>query len=258
MDPWLEHPARWPNVHQRFITYAGDLLGAQVGAGFFVAIGERVYVEAPARTLYPDVSVVEAPDRVPSSVSGQAASGPAVADAPMIVRLRPVERREPFLELRTADADERVVTVIEVLSPANKRPGAGRELYLRKQTEVLASDVSLVEVDLLRAGESTVALPPELAGEAPYRVVVSRASDREARELYAVPLRSRLPRVAVPLVAGVPDVVLDLGAVLHQVYDRGTFGRRLDYAAAPLPPLGDDDLAWARGVVAAGTSSEER
>ncbi len=42
MDPWLEHPARWPNVHQRFITYAGDLLGAQVGAGFFVAIGERV------------------------------------------------------------------------------------------------------------------------------------------------------------------------------------------------------------------------
>lgn len=245
MDPWLEHPARWPNVHQRFITYAGDLLGAQVGAGFFVAIGERVYVEAPNHTLYPDVSVVETPRRAPTP------AGSVVADAPTVVRLRPVERREPFLELRTADADERVVTVMEVLSPANKRPGAGRELYLRKQAEVLASDVSLVEVDLLRAGEPTVALPPELAGDDPYRVVVSRASDREARELYAVPLRSRLPRIAVPLVAGVPDVVLDVGAVLHQVYDRGTFGRRLDYAAQPVPPLADDDLAWARGVVGA-------
>lgn len=245
MDPWLEHPARWPNVHQRFITYAGDLLGAQVGADFFVAIGERVYVEAPNRTLYPDVSVVETPGRAP------AVAGSVVADAPTVVRLRPVERREPFLELRTADADERVVTVVEAPSPASKRPGAGRELYLRKQAEVLASDVSLVEIDLLRAGEPTVALPPELAGDAPYRVVVSRASDREARELYAVPLRSRLPRVAVPLVAGVPDVVLDLGAVLHEVYERGTFARRLDYATQPVPPLADDDLAWARGVVEA-------
>lgn len=241
MDPWLEHLARWPNVHQRLITYAADQLGAQAGAGFFVAIGERVYIEAPARTLYPDVSVIE-------TAAGRAGGGPALADAPTVLRLRPVERREPFLELRTADADERVVTVIEVLSPANKRPGAGRELYLRKQAEVLASDASLVEIDLLRAGEPTVALPPELAGHEPYRVVVSRASDREARELYAVSLRARLPRVGVPLSAGAADLVLDLGAVLNDVYDRGTFGRRLDYATDPVPPLAPDDLAWARSL----------
>ncbi|MCO5171491.1 MAG: DUF4058 family protein [Planctomycetes bacterium] len=242
MDPWLEHPARWPNVHQRLVTYAGDHLGAQVGEGFYVAIGERVYVEAPSCTLYPDVSVIEAPAPPPRSGSA------AVADAPTVVRLRPVERREPYLELRTADADERVVTVIEVLSPANKRPGAGRELYLRKQAEVLASDASLVEVDLLRTGEPTVALPAELAEDAPYRVVVSRASDREARELYSVGLRGRLPRVGVPLLPGVADVVLDLGAVLTEVYDRGGFGRRLDYASEPVPPLGSDDLAWTRGL----------
>lgn len=244
MDPWLEHPARWPNVHQRLVTYAGDHLGAQVGEGYYVAIGERIYVETPSRTLYPDVSVIDSP--APPPVRPGAA---AVADVPTVVRLRPVERREPYLELRTADADERVVTVIELLSPANKRLGAGRELYLRKQAEVLASDASLVEVDLLRTGEPTVALPAELSGDAAYRAVVSRASDREARELYPIGLRGRLPRVGVPLLPGVADLVLDLGAVLTEVYDRGGFGRRLDYQGTePVPPLDPDDLTWARGL----------
>lgn len=246
MDPWLEHPALWPDVHQRLITYAGDHLGAQVGEGFYVAIGERVYVEAPSRTLYPDVSVVESR---PERPTGAAATGALVADAPTIVHLRPVERREPYLELRSAHADQQVITVIEVLSPANKRPGAGRELYLRKQADVLASTASLVEVDLLRGGEPTVALPVECGGAGPYRVVVSRASDRQARELYAVDVRSRLPRIRVPLVRDVADLVLDLGALLGEAYERGMFARRVDYTTAPVPPLDAETLAWARTLV---------
>lgn len=242
MDPWLEHPALWPDVHQRLITYAGDQLGEQLGDGFYVAIGERVYVEAPSRTFYPDVSVVESrPER-----SSGTSVGSLVADAPTIVHLRPIERREPFLELRSAHGDQRVITVIEVLSPANKRPGAGRELYLRKQADVLVSSASLVEIDLLRGGEPTVALPAECSGAGPYRVVVSRASDREARELYAVDVRARLPRVSVPLTQETVDLVLDLGALLGEAYERGRFARRLDYQKEPVPPLDAETLAWAR------------
>ena len=72
------------------------------------------------------------------------------------------ERREIFVEIRTKapDDQERVVTTIEVLSLANKTPGEkGRDLYLRKQREVLDGDIHLVEIDLLRGGTHTTAAP---------------------------------------------------------------------------------------------------
>jgi hypothetical protein len=197
----------------------------------------------PARTYNPDLSVIEPPrPRV-------AGSGQLLADAPTIVRVQPIERREPFLELRSAHGDHRVVTVLEVPSPANKRPGAGRELYLRKQADVLASDASLVEIDLLRGGEPTVALPPELLGTDPYRVVVSRPSDRLSREVYSIPFATRLPRIRVPLSSEEEDTVLDLGALLADAYERGAYARRIDHARDPVPPLGADDLAWARALL---------
>ena len=59
MDPWLEHPAWWPNVHQSLITYSRDALQHVVGDRYFVSIGERVYVETSDHSYYPDVSIVE-------------------------------------------------------------------------------------------------------------------------------------------------------------------------------------------------------
>ena len=40
-----------------------------------------------------------------------------------------------------------VVTVIEFLSHTNKLSGAGQESYRKKQSEILASNASLVEID---------------------------------------------------------------------------------------------------------------
>jgi hypothetical protein len=131
MDPWLEHPARWPNVHQSVITYSRDALQRQIGDRYFASIGKRVYVEAPEQSYYADVWIVEQ----------RRASGTALevdADRPVVVILEAVEHREVFLELLDAMSDERVVTVIEVLSPSNQRPGQGRDLHRRKQGEVLA------------------------------------------------------------------------------------------------------------------------
>ena len=244
MDPWLEHPARWPNVHQSVITYSRDALQRQIGDRYFVSIGERVYVEAPEQSYYPDVSIVEQP---------RAAAGTALevdADRPVVVILEAVEHREVFLEILDAMSDERVVTVIEVLSPSNKRPGQGRDLYRRKQGEVLASTASLVEIDLLRDGECTVALPSQRHGDSAYRVVVSPAANRFRRELYPIRLRDRLPRVAIPLLEGDRPAVLDLQAVLDETYEKGGFGRRIDYDKPPFPPLGPEDREWAHGMLA--------
>jgi Uma2 family endonuclease len=248
MDPWIEHPSIWPGVHQRLITYAGDLLQASVGPAYFVAIGERVYVESPAsETFYPDVSVVRRhgpTDRADGSGSR------GEADQPTVLVVEPIERREVFLEIHDAATQAKIVTVIEVLSPSNKRLGQGRELYLSKQREVLASSASLVEIDLLRGGEPTVAVPASAALASPYRVVVSLAADRRLRQLYSIQLRDRLPRIAVPLLAADTPVVLDLQGLLDQAYENGGYRRRLDYQKPPVPPLAEAELAWARERIA--------
>jgi hypothetical protein len=244
MDPWLEHPARWPNVHQSLITYSRDALQSQVGDRYFVSIGERVFVEVSDPGHYPDVSIVEA--------RTDAVAQPQVdADRPIVVLVPEVDRREVFLEIFDGASGERVVTVIEILSPSNKRPGPGRDLYVRKQVEVLAATTNLVEIDLLRAGEPTVALPRQWHGESSYRVVVSKAVDRARRELYPISLRDRLPRVAIPLLEGDRPAVLDVQAVFNETYEKGGFGRRIDYGQPPIPPLGAEDHVWAEKVLAA-------
>jgi hypothetical protein len=233
MDPYLEHPALWPGVHQSVITYSRDLLQEQAGDGFIVTMGERVYVEARRAHKNPRVTKTKA------------------ADSPVVVVvLEGIERREVFLEILDARNGDKVVTVIEVLSPSNKRKGPGRELYLGKQRDVLESDASLVEIDLLREGEPTVALPPESLGEEAYRVVVSRPQDRKRRELYPIALRDPLPRAGIPLVPPHADLVLDLAAVMAQTYERGAYGRRIDYGREPFPALRREDEAWCRKLLA--------
>jgi len=244
MDPWLEQPAWWPNVHQRLITYASDALQKLVGDRYFVSIGERVYVEAPEHSYYPDVSIVE-------QRGGRGVAAAVGADIPVVVIVETVEHREVFLEISDAVSGERVVTVIEVLSPANKRPGPGRDLYLRKQAEILNSNTSLVEIDLLRDGEPTVAVPSQRRAASAYSVVVSPVTDRFRRELYPIGLLARLPRVAIPLEEGDPPAVLDLQAVLDEVYEKGGFGRRIDYGRPPVPPLSAGDQAAAHQVLVA-------
>lgn len=246
MDPWLEQPTLWPDVHLELIAQIRRQLQRLVGPRYYVAAEERVYLEAPVERQYtPDNVVVVAPPR------GAAATpaGGTLADEPTVLLVEEVEQREHYLEIREAGTGHRVVTVIEVLSPANKRSGAGREEYLRKQADVLLSRANLVEIDVLRGGEPTVALPDGWASRSDYRVAVSRGNDRRRREVYQVSLRERLPRVRIPLDPTEPDVVLDLPAVLDAAAEAGAYDRRVDYASNPFPPLGPGDLAWAREQV---------
>jgi hypothetical protein len=247
MDPWLERPALWPDVHLELIAQIRRQLQGLVGPRYYVAAEERVYLEAPIdRQFTPDSVVIVSPSAVSTAT---APPGGQVADQPTVLLVEEIEQKEHFLEIREVDGGHRVVTVIEVLSPANKRPGAGREEYLRKQADVLASQANLVEVDLLRGGEPTVALPEGWASRSHYRVAVSRASDRRRREVYLLDLRARLPRVRVPLEQIAPDVVLDLPLVLDSAFEAGAYDRRTDYATDPSPSMSPGDLAWAREQV---------
>ena len=207
---------------------------------------ERVFVqtdEGPQCSVYPDVRVTE---RGWGGASEATAVGTSVAE-PLVVHVEDEPVTESFIEILEAGSGHRVITVIEVLSPANKVPGEGQELYLRKQRERKEGRVSLVEVDLLRSGQHVLALarghiPP--SHRTPYQVCVRRGWRPTAFAVYRVPLRERLPTIAIPLRETDADVPLDLQTLLDQAYRNGRYDD-IDYHSEPDPPLDPADAAWA-------------
>lgn len=252
MDPYLEDPRVWPGVHSRLIVYIADVLQPQIGPRYVAAVEERVFVEGPQREIVPDVAVKHA--RIERPRAG-APSALLEVDEPVLVRVETLEIRETYIEILDRQTANRVVTVIEVTSPANKSAGPGRVSYQAKQQEVLASQAHLVEIDLLRAGTHVLAVDRGAAqaqGNYDYLACVSRAKPpRDLFELYPRTIRERLPRVRVPLAEGDADVALDVQAVLEQTYERGSYAARLDYARPAMPGLSGADEAWLRERVGA-------
>lgn len=246
MDPYLEVSGRWQGFHHRFVTYICDALQPLVQPRYRADMDERFPVDS-GRSMYPDVSVVEEPSVAYATLP----AAEETYDPPLLVRAYslPLEPPDLIVEIRLAVPDGRLVTLIELLSPSNKRRGEGRQGYLRKQAEVLASDASLVEIDLLLAGDHVLAVPPEQFDEEvdeewDYLVCVNRPRDRDLYEVHPIPMAKRLPRVAIPLRPDDKDAVLDLQAVFTQCHDNGAYERVLNYAE-PLPTVTDEaKAAW--------------
>jgi hypothetical protein len=254
MDPYLEHPALFPGVHQGLIAVTRATLNALLPEHYVADIGERVYIVQPERSIYPDVVVLEYPlAKPPAERSATGTAAATVSDPPWVVTYHPVEMREVFIEILSVRDGSRVITVIEVLSPSNKAAGsAGRQLYLTKQQELFESPTHLLEIDLLRYGEHTVVAPRERLlrrGRWNYLVCLHRGGQGNRCEVWPITLRQPLPRIRVPLADGDPDVVLDLQTVFNRCYDEGAYTRRLDYRQEPTPPLDGDDAAWAEQVL---------
>jgi len=251
MDPYLEHPAVFPGLHNRLIAVLSETLQAALPAPYFAEIGERVWVEVSQRFIEPDTSVFRS-----GPIEGGAVAAPPARSQPVVVTVPHDERREPRVEIRTAgDGDERLVTAIEVLSPSNKTPGErGRELYLRKQRELLDSPTHLVEIDLLRGGLHTTAVPFDrlsaLVGPFDYHVSIHRSDRFEDFLVYPIRLPETLPEIAIPLLPGDPEVPVDFQAVFNRAYDTGPYRRRIRYAEAkPVPPLRPEQQEWAEGIL---------
>jgi hypothetical protein len=154
----------------------------------------------------------------------------------------PAEVNERYLEVRELGTDT-VVTVIEVLSPKNKRKGEGRTAYETKRQIVLGSLSHLVEIDLLRGGK-----PMPMSGDdtaADYRLLVSRRQRRPTAELYGFSLLEAIPDFPLPLMSGDAEPWVDLQAILNGVYDRAGYDARIDYRQPPPPPaLGEANQRW--------------
>jgi hypothetical protein len=261
MDPYLEDPAVWPDFHNRFIASLSEAINAVLPAPLFASIGSRVYVEETERRVESDTDILNPNVSPNGSPDGGPGGGVAVADAlqarPVIVHVPREEVTEWFAEIRAAPGGERLVTTIELLSPTNKRLGStGREKYLEKQAEMLAAPVSLVEIDLLRGGQHTTAVPfadaRRQAGSFDYHVSVRRFPKPSDYEVYPVRLQNPLPAVAIPLLPNQPDVTIPLQPLLSRCYDTGQYVRRVRYdRPLPEPDLSADQRAWVAERLAA-------
>ena len=148
--------------------------------------------------------------------------------------------RHLFVEIRDSSRGHKLITLIEILSPSNKRPGPDREAYEAKQREVLESDASLIELDLLRGGRRVL---PDLGLMAMIdrltrrRLTSSWPTGRGASprgvdyHVFPIGLREPLPCIAVPLKEGEDEIALDLQYVFDRAYDTGPYRQgAVDYA----------------------------
>lgn len=247
MDPYLE--AHWRDIHARLVIYACDAIQSILPGSLRARVEESVLLESPKglgdHPLFPDVRVVEYTSK--RGLRTRPEAGSAVAE-PFIVDAESEHATETFLEIIDRESGNRIVTVIEFLSPSNKSPGPNREQYLRKQRNVCSSDANLVEIDLNRFGEHTLAfalehIKPE--GRTAYMACVRRATLRGKAEVYPMPLWERLPVVKIPLRPNDADAPLDVQALIDQCYRNGAYEGTLDYAADPDPPLFGADKDWA-------------
>lgn len=244
MDPYLEQ--HWRSVHQRLITYAGDQLQAALPQRFRVEVEERLFVageEDGGRTILPDVHISE--HHRPRSSAAAVASGTAIAE-PVVLELSDEPITETYLEIVDLASGNRVITAIEFISPTNKLPGDGNELYVRKQREYRAAGVSQVEIDLTRAGDRTTVFPVlHLARR--YRTLYlawcRRSWQPTKIEVYPLPLQQPLPTIGIPLEPSQADVPLDLQAIVTQCYRNGRYDD-IDYRRLLQPPLPPEDAAW--------------
>jgi hypothetical protein len=218
MDPYLEAPEIWPDFQAALALAISQSLSETLPAGYEARLNRRT---EPA-TL---------PEGEPTGYA--------------------------FVEIGQHQGGDRPQTLIEIVGPRCKRPGADREAYIGQQREALSGGTSLITIDLLRDGRhpwvsdefgtrlESIGLRPD------YLVLVNRAwqpARGVARcQVFPTFLPEPLPAVPVPLREGQAEALLDLQFVFTRAYDGGPYRRgAVDYTQPPRPPLPDHLVGWAR------------
>jgi len=241
VNPYLEAPTLWSEVHSWLIVELARMLNLRITPKYRAAVEKRVY-EAAISIGVPDVSVVRQP--TPARVEPSTTTIPL--SQPVLVELPEAEATvERYLEIRDVATGE-VVTAIEILSPKNKCSGAGRDRYLSKRNQILSSQSHFIEIDLLRTGNP---LPINYCKATDYRVLVSRVDLRPMAQLYPFNLRDPLPCFTLLLRRGDEEPPVDLNELVQTIYQAAALDLMIDYRQQPVPPLSQADFEWAQTLL---------
>jgi Protein of unknown function (DUF4058) len=250
MDPYLEDPFFWHQVHSRLIVALANDLGRRLRPKYYAAIETRTSLEDGAESIFagiPDVIVFSGTSVATNTQNTVTLPMPMVQ--PQKVRLvEPIEVKERYLEIRKVGSHE-VVAAMEVLSPKNKI-GEGRKIYLKKRQTILESASHFVEIDLLRVSQP---MPLEgMTGKSDYCILVSAAGDRPEADLYGFNLQDAIPVFLLPLSNEDSPIPVDLGILLQTVYEEGCFDLQIDYhQSVPEPSLTIQNAEWVKKILQA-------
>ncbi|HBI44318.1 MAG TPA: hypothetical protein DDY78_15925 [Planctomycetales bacterium] len=214
MDPYLEDDGLWPVFHHQLVMCLYQILLPGLVDRYRARVAQRRY--ATEQALF--TSVVRE------------------------------EHHEDLVEVRQR-SDGRLITLLEVVSPANKTTTSGREAYLAKRREGRNAKANLVEIDLVLQGAPTLEYSRDGLPDWDYAVTVTRATQPERFEIYTATLQKRLPRFRLPLAVDDRDTVLDLHTAFTRCYDQGGFAAKIDYKRDPATPLADEDRRWLDDVL---------
>jgi len=241
MNPYLE--SRWSSVHGMIISYIRDELNVHLPENYRAEAEQGLRIQTEGghylRTIRPDVQIQHTSD-----FEGGGVATEVLPAEPTVIEYLSDEILQRVVEIQDLSDGARVVTAIELLSAENKHKGEGRAKYFQKMREYAEAEVSVVEYDLLRAGERIRSV--EGAEEIPYSATVYRHGIRYRAEFYAISLRSHIPAIRVPLRAGDKDVVLNIQPLLNRAYANGRY--RFNYNKPPEPPLSPVDAEWAKSL----------
>src|SRR5262245_16876429 len=167
MDPYLEDLRHWPIFHQQFISALGDALQPALSDKYRIRIASRTYM----------------------------------TEQVLFTSILREEQREPFLEIRQKSSGDRLVTLLEMVSPANRIHHEGRRHYQVRRQEAKAEGSHVVELELVLQGQTV--LDADLSGlsESQYVCVVTRATRPIKQEPYGTVMSKRLPRIRLPMLA---------------------------------------------------------
>jgi hypothetical protein len=252
VDPFIEDRHFWEDFHRRFINYWCEAVAERLPNDYVARIDERFQIfdieELNSRHRLPDVSVVHDPLLTQTR---RGALGAATIE-PITRRLViESEERSVFIEIHR-QSDERLVAVLELLSPSNKQPGY--LTYLNKRNELLLQNLHLVEVDLLIGGRRLPVEPDLPAGDC--FAFISRMDRRPWCDIYAWDIKDKLPTIPIPLLAEDDDIFVDLQAIYDTAYDRGQYPRQQHrlYAQPLSLPVDNETRRWADAIVRSSRS----
>ncbi len=249
MDPFIEAQGLWGDFHDNFIIDVQRAIQRQLPPQYVARVNDRTYMDSidpeldvVRRSFGPDIEVqrFKSPPVAPRTTENTAVADPPTTEMRGLVD---VEFRETYLEIYKLDPSQQLVTSIELLSPANKRRGVGRELYQRKRQLFIDGQANLVEIDLLRGGRrhSMIGRWPD----SPYAVAVFYKQNAPRCAIWAAFATRQLPNIAVPLDPPDADVVVTLQPIVETIYELSRYSVQIRYDRSIEPPLSVEEAKYA-------------
>jgi hypothetical protein len=210
MNPYLEHPELWHQVHNRLIVGIADAIAEQVAPEYFVSIEQRIYqIIHTIKERYLEV--------------------------------REVATKELITVIE-------VLSLTNKRSEGRSLYETKRIKILTSMTNLVEIDLLRWSPTAQRASGKPMMV--QGASPSQYRILVSRSSDRPNADLFAFDLQEEIPDFPVPLRGEMPEPIVGLQAILNETYRRGRLDLLVNYSIDPVPNLKEHDRLWMQEILA--------